>query len=129
MKQASTEAVARISSRKISADEMRRIVQITPSRLVDLKGKQRSEDARLIIRSIVPEQESTEEHIADLCSELSSAQSRLRDLPSDTEIDIWCTIYSEGEFVGLALEHALLTKMAKLGVNLIISYYERSSPT
>ena len=124
---ASVESVVRISSCELSAHDIQELVNLQANRLVEPKDGEGTGESRFILSGEISEHESVEAHLAGLCSVLDTVQEKLALLPSEAEIDIWCTIYNEGEFVGFSIEKDILSNLAQLGVNLVFSYYEHSN--
>jgi len=122
----SVESVVRISSCELSAHDIQELVNLQASRLVEPKDGEESGESRFIFNGNIAEDESVEAHLVGLYSELETVREKLALLPSEAEIDIWCTIYNEGEFVGFAIENNLLANLAQLGVNLVFSYYQHT---
>lgn len=118
----STTATIRVSSPTASANEVASIIQLQPTRLVQ-REVTAAVEARWLFDSQLPETVSIEEHIEVLLFLIEKHKAEFESLPSDCVVDIWCTISSQGEFVGFALPRVIVQRVAALGLELVFSVY------
>lgn len=114
-------AAIRISSKNASGSELQAMIPLTPSRVVDRNSSSAGE-SRWILES---EATSTavEQHIEDLITLIEKNRSAFGALPQDCEVDIWCTVSSPREFIGLALSRNILRRIAALNLELVFGFY------
>jgi hypothetical protein len=132
LQEKSVEAALRISSRERSASDIASLIGVKPSRSVERGhfknvggGDAYREESRWILDSAMPDASSVEEHIGHLIKVVEDSRSRLQRLPNDCEIDIWCTVSSDGGFAGVCFDKDLIKRAAAVSVDVIFSVYAR----
>jgi len=122
----SFEAAMRICTASHSAGALSRAIPFPASRLVERGSRLNggtARDSRWILDSPLPETSPIEEHIGYFLGLLEQHTDGLKQLPTDCSIDIWCTIFTSGEFAGFALDRALIKRLAAKGLELVFSVY------
>lgn len=131
----SATAVLRVCSAVRTAAELAALLPIGPTRLVGpaassrpLVGRDTPGEARWMIDSALSETEPIEAHIESLINLIDQHRPAFDAVPSDCEMDIWCTVTSAEEFTGFALSRELLNRIASLKVGLVFGCYLDSVP-
>jgi len=76
-----------------------------------------------MLDSTLLESAAVEEHIESLLTLAENYRSAFDALPPDCEVDIWCTVSSDEEFLGLSLDQNLIGRLASLRMGLVFGGY------
>ena len=117
-------AAIRISAGATDVSQIAALIPLTPTRKTE-RAKSSAAESRWIYESDLPSS-SIEDHVEGLLSLIEANRSSFKALPTDCEIDIWCTISSQREFVGFYLSRGLLKRAASLDVEFVFSVYRGS---
>jgi len=118
-------AALRISAPVTKAQEIAERLAVKPTRLVE-KGKSPARESRWIYESSSTS-EDIEAHIDELIALMERNGSGFSSLPPDCQIDIWCTINMEKEFLGFSLPSNLMQRAVALTVDIVFSVYGNSA--
>src|SRR5688500_8619889 len=110
-------AAIRICAKKTDPLKISAIIPLRPTRITD-GSKAAGGEFRWIYESTLVSAE-IEPHIDGLIGVIELHRAKFDQLPEDCEIDIWCTISSAREFVGLSLSRKTLERAAALNLELI----------
>jgi hypothetical protein len=114
-------AAIRVSASATDVSQIAALIPLMPTRKTE-RAKSAAAESRWVYESDLSSS-SIEDQIENLLSLIEANRSSFKTLPADCEIDIWCTISSQREFVGFYLSRALLKRAASLDVEFVFSVY------
>ena len=117
----SATAAIRICSASTEVGQISSTIPLMPTRTIE-RATSPARESRWIYESKLTSPD-IEAHIEGLLSLIEEHRTDFESLPKDCEIDIWCTISTEREFVGLSLSRSILRRAAAFGLEIIFGIY------
>lgn len=114
-------AAIRICSPHTDLAHISSVIPLKPTRTIE-NGKSPARESRWIYESTISSPD-IEPHVESLLSLIEEHRANFESLPKDCEIDIWCTISTAREFVGLSLSRSILQRASALRLELIFGIY------
>lgn len=112
-----------------SPDEITKLLGMAPTRTW-LRGDPvprtilRREDNRWILNAACDTTVALREQVDSLLEQVSPAASRFAGLPSEARVQIFCAVYDSDRAVDLSFSKKAVEKIAALGAEINIDYYD-----